>query len=251
MVDQLGRDPRILQRLLDLRRVLGVDLLWVEALTERSGRSRCPPPSWLPERRRSGFSYFSNKRASGRKDKCKIDQYRGDTIHGTGRTRSGLGQNGRKIRVSGWIARHGLAQGTAGPRSGRGVQSQWISTSWSLRGWRWDAWTAAAGGSYLAVRQNQASVASESRQTGDTSDRSPASLASPGAPGAPVTESEGVISPEPRHQRVRPARLSRRRRSAGLHRCRARRPARHGLLHARPIAHRCRRIAAGTPQPAQ
>jgi len=50
---------------------------------------------------------------------------------------------------------------------------------------------AAAGGSYLAVRQNQAPVASE-RAT-DT----PASLASPGSPASPaVTESEGVITPD-------------------------------------------------------
>jgi len=43
---------------------------------------------------------------------------------------------------------------------------------------------AAAGGSYLAVRQNQSASA-----TG--------ALVAPVAPGAPVTESEGVISPEP------------------------------------------------------
>ena len=57
---------------------------------------------------------------------------------------------------------------------------------------------AAAGGSYLAVRQNQ-TVASETREAGESleaGDRSPASLASPGSP-APVTESEGVIAPEP------------------------------------------------------
>ncbi len=56
--------------------------------------------------------------------------------------------------------------------------------------------TAAAGGSYLAVRQNQAAIASETSDARETSDRSPASPASPGSPASPVTESEGVISPE-------------------------------------------------------
>ena len=55
---------------------------------------------------------------------------------------------------------------------------------------------AAAGGSYLAVRQNQASYASESGEALETSDRSPGSPASPGSAASPVTESEGVISPE-------------------------------------------------------
>ena len=54
---------------------------------------------------------------------------------------------------------------------------------------------AAAGGSYLAVRQNQAPFASEARETGESreaGDHSPGSPASP----APVTESEGVIAPD-------------------------------------------------------
>ena len=57
---------------------------------------------------------------------------------------------------------------------------------------------AAAGGSYLAVRQNQAitSEASDLGESREAGDRSPASPASPGSP-APVTESEGVIAPEP------------------------------------------------------
>src|SRR6188474_1433804 len=50
---------------------------------------------------------------------------------------------------------------------------------------------AAAGGSYLAVRQNQSAAAVTSEQLG------PAPTA-PIAPAAPaVTESEGVITPEP------------------------------------------------------
>lgn len=52
--------------------------------------------------------------------------------------------------------------------------------------------TAAAGGSYLAVRQNQSASA-----TGATSATgAPVAPAAPVAPVAPVTESEGVISPE-------------------------------------------------------
>jgi hypothetical protein len=48
---------------------------------------------------------------------------------------------------------------------------------------------AAAGGSYLAVRQNQ--------DAGTTSATSaPAAQVAPAAPGAPVTESEGVIAPD-------------------------------------------------------
>ena len=49
---------------------------------------------------------------------------------------------------------------------------------------------AAAGGSYLAVRQNQSAAPSYAEEFG------PAPVA-PAAPAAPVTESEGVISPEP------------------------------------------------------
>jgi hypothetical protein len=62
---------------------------------------------------------------------------------------------------------------------------------------------AAAGGSYLAVRQNQTSISSES------------SLAAPAAiesPAKPVTESEGVITPDaakPAPQAVEPAAPSR------------------------------------------
>ncbi|MBY0497666.1 MAG: hypothetical protein K2Y23_25955 [Cyanobacteria bacterium] len=57
---------------------------------------------------------------------------------------------------------------------------------------------AAAGGSYLAVRQNQSAAAITSEQSG------PASSApvAPAAPAAPVTESEGVIAPD----QVKPAR---------------------------------------------
>jgi hypothetical protein len=49
---------------------------------------------------------------------------------------------------------------------------------------------AAAGGSYLAVRQNQSAAASYAEEFGPAP-------AAPAAPAAPVTESEGVISPEP------------------------------------------------------
>jgi hypothetical protein len=53
---------------------------------------------------------------------------------------------------------------------------------------------AAAGGSYLAVRQNQSAAAITSEQYGPA----PTAPSAPGAPSAPaVTESEGVISPEP------------------------------------------------------
>jgi hypothetical protein len=53
--------------------------------------------------------------------------------------------------------------------------------------------TAAAGGSYLAVRQNQAAAAITSEQLGPA----PTAPSAPTAPAAPaVTESEGVISPE-------------------------------------------------------
>lgn len=51
---------------------------------------------------------------------------------------------------------------------------------------------AAAGGSYLAVRQNQSAAAITSEQYGPP----PAAPVAPAAPAAPVTESEGVISPE-------------------------------------------------------
>jgi type IV secretory pathway VirB10-like protein len=53
--------------------------------------------------------------------------------------------------------------------------------------------TAAAGGSYLAVRQNQSAAAITTEQLGPA----PAAPSAPAAPAAPVTESEGVISPEP------------------------------------------------------
>src|SRR5688572_31999274 len=64
--------------------------------------------------------------------------------------------------------------------------------------------TAAAGGSYLAVRQNQASVGAIGAESAHGAVVPGASLgtSAPAAPNAPVTESEGVISPEP----VRPAR---------------------------------------------
>ena len=64
--------------------------------------------------------------------------------------------------------------------------------------------TAAAGGSYLAVRQNQASVGAIGAESANGAVVPDASLgtSAPAAPNAPVTESEGVISPEP----VRPAR---------------------------------------------
>jgi hypothetical protein len=53
---------------------------------------------------------------------------------------------------------------------------------------------AAAGGSYLAVRQNQSAAAVTSEQFGPA----PSAPVAPAAPTAPaVTESEGVISPEP------------------------------------------------------
>ena len=50
--------------------------------------------------------------------------------------------NRRKIRHRGEItpARHLLKEGRPRRRSGRGVQSSWSSTSWSLRGCRWGAW---------------------------------------------------------------------------------------------------------------
>ena len=64
--------------------------------------------------------------------------------------------------------------------------------------------TAAAGGSYLAVRQNQASVSAIGAGSADGAVVPGAALgtSAPSAPNAPVTESEGIISPEP----VRPAR---------------------------------------------
>ena len=49
---------------------------------------------------------------------------------------------------------------------------------------------AAAGGSYLAVRQNQTAVSGASGAALDV----PAALDAPAAPGAAVTESEGVIT---------------------------------------------------------
>jgi hypothetical protein len=60
---------------------------------------------------------------------------------------------------------------------------------------------AAAGGSYLAVRQNQSAAAITTEQLGPAP-TAPAAPAAPVAPGAPVTESEGVIAPEA----TRPAR---------------------------------------------
>ena len=64
--------------------------------------------------------------------------------------------------------------------------------------------TAAAGGSYLAVRQNQASVSAIGAGSADGAVVPGAALgtSAPSAPNAPVTESEGIISPDP----VRPAR---------------------------------------------
>ena len=61
---------------------------------------------------------------------------------------------------------------------------------------------AAAGGSYLAVRQNQASVGAMSAggaSGAEVHGAAPSTSApsAPLAPNAPVTESEGVISPEP------------------------------------------------------
>jgi outer membrane lipoprotein SlyB len=63
--------------------------------------------------------------------------------------------------------------------------------------------TAAAGGSYLAVRQNQAAIpdagASGAAIASEASLETPGALGAPAAPagpGAPVTESEGVIAPE-------------------------------------------------------
>ena len=52
---------------------------------------------------------------------------------------------------------------------------------------------AAAGGSYLAVRQNQSAAPSYAEEFSPA----PVAPAPPSAPAAPVTESEGVISPEP------------------------------------------------------
>jgi type IV secretory pathway VirB10-like protein len=52
---------------------------------------------------------------------------------------------------------------------------------------------AAAGGSYLAVRQNQSAAAITTEQLGPA----PTAPSAPAAPIAPVTESEGVIAPEP------------------------------------------------------
>lgn len=49
---------------------------------------------------------------------------------------------------------------------------------------------AAAGGSYLAVRQNQTAGAASATEL------TPATEVAPAAPGAPVTESEGVIGPD-------------------------------------------------------
>jgi hypothetical protein len=61
--------------------------------------------------------------------------------------------------------------------------------------------TAAAGGSYLAVRQNQTAIAGAegAEVPSGAASASGASLEAPGSPavpGAPVTESEGVIAPE-------------------------------------------------------
>ncbi len=56
---------------------------------------------------------------------------------------------------------------------------------------------AAAGGSYMAVRQNQAAVSSETRQSSDSRESGALSPVSPDSPAKPVTESEGVIAPEP------------------------------------------------------
>ena len=62
---------------------------------------------------------------------------------------------------------------------------------------------AAAGGSYLAVRQNQ-SFAGGTSATISTS--APAEPGATAAPGAPVTESEGVIAPDaPKPETMRPA----------------------------------------------
>lgn len=57
---------------------------------------------------------------------------------------------------------------------------------------------AAAGGSYLAVRQNQTAVPDTSSASGASSAvlDAPTAPAGPVAPGAAVTESEGVIAPE-------------------------------------------------------
>ena len=61
---------------------------------------------------------------------------------------------------------------------------------------------ASAGGSYLSVRQNQASVCAMSAEGANgvlVPSAAPGTSAplAPSAPNAPVTESEGVISPEP------------------------------------------------------
>ena len=51
---------------------------------------------------------------------------------------------------------------------------------------------AAAGGSYLAVRQNQAAPAAEDSYSAPSA----ANAATPAAAAKPVTESEGVIAPD-------------------------------------------------------
>ena len=70
--------------------------------------------------------------------------------------------------------------------------------------------TAAAGGSYLAVRQNQS--ASDGVQSGELlRDGAPVSTSAPVDSSKPVTESEGVISPEAKPERqAEPAASARR-----------------------------------------
>ena len=92
---------------------------------------------------------------------------------------------------------------------------------------------AAAGGSYLAVRQNQA--ASQVRRVQQcrrviVTRCSTDAPGAPAAPGGPVTESEGVIAPEPATPvatRLRPLRLRRYVERPAM--SPARRPAHHAL----------------------
>ena len=55
---------------------------------------------------------------------------------------------------------------------------------------------AAAGGSYLAVRQNQAAIAAPVSFEAPLAPAAPGAPVAPGAPAGAVTESEGVIAPE-------------------------------------------------------
>lgn len=96
-------------------------------------------------------------------------------------------ESGVKSRFPGLVIRHGACSTTEAEGS-RAMEFNKLVFAGLAVG----CLAAAAGGSYLAVRQNQ-TYAGEAREASEAG--APASAASPASP-ATVTESEGVISPE-------------------------------------------------------